>query len=290
MSGTVTYQVRYRKIGTTTWTNYGPPVTNLTETINNLQVDASYEVSVVASNTGGSVTSVPVQFQTQSRAPSVPGTPTASLIHASDLTVNWTASQLGSIPILYQLQYRLTGGGAFANLGSPVTNQSLHIVGLTAGTSYDFQVVASNSVGFATSGILTVSTATVGTVPAAPTGLIATGHSTSSVTLSWTASATGSTPITYQPRFRVSGAASYTAFGGPISGTSVTITGLASNTSYDFLVDAINSVGTTTSAVFTNGTPPGSITLSSTLQTASSISLAWTAPTGPLTVSSAVSA
>jgi chitinase len=73
-----------------------------------------------------------------------------------------------------------------------------------------------------------------GTAPAAPTGLSVTGTTSSSVSLSWTAP---SGPVTgYYVFENGSQVAS-------VSGTSDTVTGLASSTSYTFAVAAYNSAG-----------------------------------------------
>jgi chitinase len=73
-----------------------------------------------------------------------------------------------------------------------------------------------------------------GTAPAAPTGLTVTGTTSSSVSLSWTAPS--GTVTGYYVIENGSQVAS-------VTGTSDTVTGLASSTSYTFTVAAYNSVG-----------------------------------------------
>ncbi len=74
-----------------------------------------------------------------------------------------------------------------------------------------------------------------GTAPAAPTGLKVTGTTSSSVSLSWTAPS--GTVTGYDIYENGSQAAT-------VTGTSGTVSGLASSTSYTFAVAAYNSVGT----------------------------------------------
>lgn len=72
------------------------------------------------------------------------------------------------------------------------------------------------------------------TAPAAPTGLTATGVTSSSVSLSWTApSGTVSGYYVYQNGTRVTS----------VTGTSATVSGLAASTAYTFTVSAFNSAG-----------------------------------------------
>ncbi len=73
-----------------------------------------------------------------------------------------------------------------------------------------------------------------GSAPAAPTGLTATGITSSSVSLSWTApSGTVSGYYVYENGTRVTS----------VTSTSTTVTGLAASTAYTFTVSAFNSVG-----------------------------------------------
>jgi chitinase len=73
-----------------------------------------------------------------------------------------------------------------------------------------------------------------GTAPAAPTGLTVTGTTSSSVSLSWTApSGTVTGYYVFENGSQVAS----------VTGTSDTVTGLASSTSYTFTVAAYNSVG-----------------------------------------------
>jgi hypothetical protein len=252
----VFYQVRYRLIGATDWINYGDPTTDLQSVLSTLEPDINYEVQVVATNREGSTTSDPVPFVTRRRPPASPGVPIANNVTSTTAVLTWMRSPLGSIPINYQLQYRVHNIGAFQNIGTLITGTTLTIVNLTPGTSYDFQVVASNSAGTATSPFTTVTTTVAGAAPSAVANLRVTSQSTTTIGLAWNA-ATGMAPLTYQVRRRVHGIGSYVAVGGPISGTALTVTGLTLNTSYDFVVDAINPVGTTTSAVLTAATTSG---------------------------------
>ena len=72
------------------------------------------------------------------------------------------------------------------------------------------------------------------TVPGAPTGLTATGVTSSSVSLSWTAPSGASGYDVYENGTQVSS----------VTGTSATISGLAASTAYTFTVAAFNAAGT----------------------------------------------
>lgn len=99
------------------------------------------------------------------------------------------------------------------------------------------------------------------TVPEQVTGLTAGTPTPTTMPLSWTAPATGgSSIITYLVEYRLAGAGSYTTFVHAASpATSLTVTGLANATSYDFRVSAVNGVGAgTASSVVTAATTAAS--------------------------------
>ena len=88
-----------------------------------------------------------------------------------------------------------------------------------------------------------------GTAPTAPTGLTVTGTTSSSVSLSWTAP---SGPVTGYYVFENGGQVA------SVTGTSDTVTGLASSTSYGFSVAAYNSAGQSPQSSQVNATTSSS--------------------------------
>jgi len=123
------------------------------------------------------------------------------------------------------------------------------------------------------------------TVPSAPTGLAASGTSSSETTLSWTADTPpANCSIT-----------SYTVLegGGVIgtaTGTSFTVTGLSASTTYSFTVEANDSEGAspassalkvTTSAASCNSVPSAPTGLAASGTGSSGTTLSWTADTAP---------
>jgi len=122
--------------------------------------------------------------------------------------------------------------------------------------------------------------------PGAPSSLATSGPTAGSMALSWTAPSTGGLVMDYIAEYRVTGTSAW-ILGSNVGGsnTSVTVNGLAANTSYDFRVRAINTTGTSaasatatgsTSAVAVPGKVPG-LTLSGA--TTSSMVLTWSMPT-----------
>jgi hypothetical protein len=182
------------------------------------------------------------------------GAPTglaASNVGNTGFTLGWTAPAAGA-------NCTITGYKVYQNgtaLATTYTTTSAAISGLTAATTYSYQVSAVNQAGegpkSATLSVTTTGAATCATKPAAPGGLAASNVTSNSVTLGWTAPAAIA-------NCTLSGYKVYTNGANPASttATSASLGGLAASTSYTFTVTASNQAGEGPAAsvtVSTNG-------------------------------------
>ena len=179
--------------------------------------------TVAATNAGG--TSAPSNAIALVTTPS---TPTAASTSATGTTLSWTGQTAGTTWAVYNSGVLVASG---VTIGGSGTAPTATITGLTAGTTSSFTVVGtktSPSTVSAASGALALLT-----LPAAPTGLSASGYTTSGVTLTWN-------PSTSATSYRVysSGVLTWTGIT-----TSVALSGLAANSAYSFTVTAINASG-----------------------------------------------
>ena len=200
-------------------------------------------------------------------------TPTGLAASASDATVvlTWSASTAASG---YHVKRATTSGGPYTQLAAPAS------VGYTDssvnnGTTYYYVVSALNSTGESSNSAEVSATPRAPSAPNAPSGLEAIAGN-SQVTLSWVAS--DGTTSYYVKRSSVSGGP-YTRIATPAS-TSYTDTSVTNDTTYYYVVSAVNAIGEspnstpvrvtpalpppTTFGTWTNVTPAG-LVLNTTL-------------------------
>jgi chitinase len=221
----------------------------MTVSYNGNNYTAAYwtEGNIPSSNSGAAGSGEPWGLPTacsSNTCGSAPGSFTLSASGTTNTgtTLAWTVPSEGTSCTLTGYEV-YQGGTATAAVAAGTTTYTAS--GLTAGTTYSFDIAATNSNGVTDSNTLSVTT--TGTnpctaAPAAPTGLTGSSSSSTTVALSWTAS-------TVSSGCTVTG---YTITGGPSSvtstGTSATISGLTPNTSYTFTVTATDSHGTSSAS------------------------------------------
>lgn len=169
------------------------------------------------------------------------------------------------------------------------------ITGLVPGSSYDFEVSATNvvSTGPFSTPLIGVVTASSQVAPSAPQNPAAGTITTTSVQVTWTTPATGTPPLNYTLQWRLAGGGAFSS--NPTTTlNNDTVTGLIPSTAYEFQVLAANTAGTSgpsaivpisTVAVVIN--PPSAPTITGFTATGTTaVTLVWTAPisgTPPLT-------
>jgi hypothetical protein len=163
-----TFTVQYRVTGTTTWIIASSSIIGMSCSFLGLQPSVSYDCIVFATNSAGAGPSSSLVTGTTTTAGGViPGQVTGlgiSTPTGTGLTLAWSAPSVGSAPISYAVNYRPTGTTSWVTFVSGVSGVSTTVTGLSSGTSYDFEVVASNASGSGTPTIVTSqSTATIGT-------------------------------------------------------------------------------------------------------------------------------
>ena len=187
---------------------------------------------------------------TAATAPGAPtiGSATATSSTTATVAFSQPSDDGGATITTYTVTSTPAGGsGSISQAGSGTIN----VTGLTAGTSYRFTVVATNSVGnsSASSSSNSITTTSAATAPGAPTigAATATGQSTATVAFTAPVSNGGSAITGYTVTSSPGGVTA--------SGTTspITVTGLSAGTSYTFTIAATNAIGTSSSSSASNG-------------------------------------
>lgn len=171
---TTDYSIRYTTNGGTSWTILVDPVSAVTSaTITGLPAAATVAAQVASINeTGTSAWSPSSAALTLAQTPGQVTGLTLGVTGPYSQALTWTAVSQAST---YQVQYRTpAGSGAFTTYSTP-TGTSVTVGALHSGTSYDFQVLASNVAGTGTASA--TATATTTTVNPLATDLGATPFS-----------------------------------------------------------------------------------------------------------------
>jgi uncharacterized repeat protein (TIGR03806 family) len=281
------------------------PLVNVTTTgytDSNLNPETSYSYNVRAfdganppneSGLSGAVTATtPAAPVADTTAPTVPTNLTGTALSTTQIRLNWTASTDAGIGVSGYYLYRdgATTPTATVNGATTYTDS-----GLTANTGYTYSLRAFDAVtppnvsnATATISVNTLAVADT-TPPTAPTNLIATVVSTSSIRLNWTASTDTGTGVA---GYRMYQNGSATPLAGVITGVTTTLNGLAANTQYSFIVTAVdaatptpnesapsNSVSATTPGTTDTTAPSVPTNVQAAAQSSTSIQVTWTAST-----------
>ena len=205
-------------------------IPNTAGTQNRIMVKGTNHIFFDVSNTNFTITA----GSTDVIAPSAPTALTASGTTQTTTNLSWTTSTDNVAVTGYDVYQGTT-------LKATVTGTTYSVTGLAASTSYDFSVKAKDAAGNISAAsnvatVVTLSPPTDTTAPTAPTSLVASGTTTTSTNLSWTASTDNV------------GVAGYDVYQGAtlkatVTGTTYSVTGLTAGTAYTFSVKAKDPAG-----------------------------------------------
>jgi subtilisin family serine protease len=289
--GTVSnYVIRYRESPGSDWSTFSHAVKATTgATVTGLSSLTDYDFQVAAMTFQGTgAFSDTASASTLEASLSEPRALSAGVATVSSVSLTWTVPEdlAGQTITDYLVEYRAASAESWTRFSDGVrTSTGATVTGLTAGTSYQFQVAAATGAGVS-SFSAPLSVATLTGVTAVPRSLAAGTATASSVPLTWTAPATlnGGTITDYRIQYRVTGATSWVTFAHAAKATTgATVTGLSASRSYQFTVAARTTQGysASTSAV-SKSTLSGITTVPRSLvagtATTSSMPLTWAAP------------
>jgi hypothetical protein len=147
----ITYTVNYRPTGQTGWTTYTSSLSSTSTSIIGLSASTSYDIQVFAANSAGSgQSSIVITGATSSATEVIPGQVTGLIANtptSTTLTITWSAPSVGTTPINYSISYRVSGTTVWTTYIFGLLGTVSIVTGLSPSTSYDFEVIATNSLG-----------------------------------------------------------------------------------------------------------------------------------------------
>ncbi len=184
----------------------------------------------------------------------MPDAPTnvAATIGDSSASVSWSAPAFngGSSITSYTVTSNIGGHSV------TTSNTNATVPGLSNGTTYTFTVTATNALGTSTSSG-TSNGVTPATIPSVPTNIVAVAGN-GQVTINFTAPVNngGSTITDYVVEYKLSSGGTWTMFSDGVgTSPSITVTGLANYSYYDFRIYARNIIGDGTISSVLSATP-----------------------------------
>ena len=252
VGGAAGYVVQYSANGGAAWSN-APQVLATNALVTGLLPNTSYLLRVVGTNAAGAgLPSGTVSALTQPLAPTGLNV-VAGSITTTSVSLAW-APAAGNGALTYTVQYSGNGGASFSSL-APLAGTGTTVSGLTASTAYLFQVVATNASGSSlASGQVSATTLSPFVAPGVPGCCTVSALTATSLTLNWTAPATG--PATSYTVQRATNAAFTRGLQLNDPATSLAFAGLNQGGTYYFRVMAVNAVGSSAySAVYTQVMP-----------------------------------
>ncbi|HEY5112443.1 MAG TPA: fibronectin type III domain-containing protein, partial [Acidimicrobiales bacterium] len=187
-----------------------------------------------------------------SNVSTVPDAPTgvsASSIANNESLVTWVdpvnspPTNGGATITGYTVQYSADGGTTWTTATTSATGTNYTVTGLTNGTTYEFEVAATNASGMSA---YATPPSNVSTVPDAPTGVSASSIANNESLVTWGAPVNdgGATITSYTVRYSADGGANWTTATTSATGPTYLVTGLTNRTTYEFDVAATNDTGT----------------------------------------------
>lgn len=131
------YNVRYRKAGTTFWTNISGTISGTSYTFTNLTAATSYDLSVraVCASDASKKSGYSQVTVSTTNTCALPASATATGVTQTTATISWTGT---CNAVSYDVQYRKTGVVTWTTVNTTATSTTL--TGLTANTGYDYRI------------------------------------------------------------------------------------------------------------------------------------------------------
>jgi len=232
--GAVSYDVQTRLPNGTWYDTPGSPYNSTSATVNGFNPNTTYEwrVRTNCSYWDYSSWTQPITFTTLGSSCDPP-----SWLDAVYVTENWASLQWSAIPgaVSYSVEWRIAGG-VWTNMpGSPFVDHFVELGGLQPCTTYEWKVRTNCGGGMSSAWSYTASFTTLCSGCNTPTWPTTINVTASTATVHWDPV---SGAASYSVQIRLPGGSWAFVAGSPFYNNTVTISGLNSNTTYEWRVRA----------------------------------------------------
>jgi hypothetical protein len=214
---------------------------------------------------------------TQTNPPPAISNVTVNSITDTTAVVTWTTDQATSSQVNYGLSTSYTSSSTPDT--TLVTNHSVTLTGLSAGATYDFDVVSADAAGLSATSTNSTFSTTGTAPPPAISNVSSSGVTSGTATIAWTTDEASSSVVNYGVTSSYGSSASLPAL---VTAHSVVLTGLTPNTTYNFDVVSANAASiSSTSANYlfqtaANTAPPPAVSYVAFWGiTSSGVTIAW---------------
>ena len=268
-----------RQTGAGSWTQIASVAAGATSYQDtSLAANTAYSYRVRAYNIGGdSAYCNTIGCTTMFAPPASPTNLAASVVSASQINLSWQNSD-GSTQGFY-IERETTTGGTWTQIAALAAGvRNYQDTSLASNTSYSYRLRAYNTAGDSAYSAVAAGT-TLMTVPAAPSGLLASVVTAIQINLSWQNNASNAQGVLIEREIGTSGA--WTQIASVAAGaTTYQDTSLATNTSYSYRLRAYNNGGDSGYSAIAAGTtlmtvPAAPSGLAASVVSASQINLSW---------------
>jgi VCBS repeat-containing protein len=278
-AATISVYVDGVKVGTTSADANG----NWQYQLSNLAI-ATHNITATATDAAANTSAQSAAYALSiSGSATLPSAPVVTAV-AGNATValSWPVPNNGGAAITGYKIYRSASSGAealYTTVGGTTTSYT--DLAVMNGTTYYYQVTATNSVGEGARSVEISSTPSAPNSPPSPPVLTATAG-TASVSLTWTVPASGSSAITGYKVYRATTSGGETALT-TVGTTSYNDGAVVAGTTYYYQVTAVSSIGESSRSVERPATPTASATVPSAPSSSASagnanVALSWSTP------------
>ncbi|QEC66012.1 T9SS type A sorting domain-containing protein [Panacibacter ginsenosidivorans] len=253
-TGATSYDVDYKDAASSSWINAATGTTAISVDLSSLNYSTVYDWRVKTNCASGSSAYSTSQFTTATPVCNDPSGLVSSAISSSTATISWSAVTGAAS---YDIDYKDAASINWVNAATGTTATSVNLSSLNANTTYDWRVrtncIYGNTSNYTTAQFTTLIAVGCGV----PVTLTTTNITASSATFNWTAV---SGALGYTAGYRATNTQNWINVASGTTATSVNVSGLLSETNYEWRVKAVCASGSSaynTTSFTTSATCPG---------------------------------